>query len=140
MAVVDEATPGLPPSLRERQSKPVQEVVGNKLLEPLPPGAVGATTGSGGMVRGVEVEVDKVGVAARPLPPRPKDRQRSPVQGAVVAAAEVLVDPAAGDKIELDTEAWEIAVLPALSEKQTGSVQEVIDPTLTGIPPLLLLE
>lgn len=139
-AAVDVAPPVSPPPPRERQSKPVQEVVAPALPEPLPPGARDATTVVGGVDWAVEGKADEVEVAAGPLPPRLKDRHRSPVQGTVVAVAALLVAPAAGDKIELDTDDGEASVLPAPSERQSRSVQEVVGLTLAGIPPLLLLE
>lgn len=137
--VVEVATPGLLPTPSERQSKPVQEVAGPTMPEPPPSGAEDGITVVGGVDWVVEGKVDEVEGAAGPLSPRPKDKQRSPVQGTVVAVVALPVAPAVEDEIKLDTAGAEAAVLPAPSERQSRSVQEVIDPTLTGMPLMLLL-
>lgn len=129
--VVEVATPGLLPTLSERQSKPVQEVAGPTMPKPPPSGAEDGTTVVGGVDWVVKEKVDEVEGAAGPLSPRPKDKQRSPVQGTVVAVVALLMAPAVGDKIKLDTAGAEAAVLPAPSERQSRSAQEVIDPVLT---------
>ncbi|KAI4224775.1 MAG: hypothetical protein L6R36_004408, partial [Xanthoria steineri] len=137
--VVEVATPGLLPALSERQSKPVQEVAGPTMPEPPPSGAEDGTTVVGGVDWVVKEKVDEVEGAAGPLSPRPKDKQRSPVQGTVVAVVALLMTPAVGDKIKLDTAGAEAAVLPAPSERQSRPVQEVIDPGLIGMLLMLLL-
>ncbi len=136
---VEVATPGLLPTPSERQSKPVQEVAGPTMPGPPPSDAEDGTTMVGAVDWVVEGKVDEVEGAAGPLSPRPKDKQRSPVQGTVVAVVALPVAPAVEDEIKLDRAGAEAAVLPAPSERQSRSVQEVIDPTLTGMPLMLLL-
>ena len=136
---VEVATPGLLPTPSERQSKPVQEVAGPTMPGPPPSDAEDGTTMVGAVDWVVEGKVDEVEGAAGPLSPRSKDKQRSPVQGTVVAVVALPVAPAVEDGIKLDRAGAEAAVLPAPSERQSRSVQEVIDPTLTGMPLMLLL-
>ncbi|KAL8753243.1 MAG: hypothetical protein Q9199_005190 [Rusavskia elegans] len=130
-AAVEVAPPVSPLPPRERQSKPVQGVVAPALPEPLPPGAGDATTVVGGVDWVVEGKVDRVEVAAGPLPPRLKDRQRSPVQGTVVAVVALLVAPAAGDKIELDTDDGEAA---SADDKGTIDVDPAVGAALDEAP------
>ena len=130
MTAVDQVGVPFPP--RERQSKPVHEPAEPTIVGLVPPSAEEGASVIDGAAWVIEAKEDEVGVVAT-SPPRPRDRQRRPVQGIVDVVAVLSMATTARELVGVEG----TAVLPALNEKQSKFVQGVVDPVLT--PTLLLL-
>ncbi|KAL8976505.1 MAG: hypothetical protein Q9205_007496 [Flavoplaca limonia] len=134
MAVDEVGAPELPFSPRERQSKPVHELADPTIGGLMPPSAGEDAGRMDGAACVTEARDDEVGVVAT-SPPRPRDRQRRPVHGVVDVVAVLSMATTARELVGVE----DTAVLPALNERQSKSVQEVVDPVLTATLLLLLL-